>query len=359
MSKQLLAGSWDVDRCSLSTPGGLEDLDIELEVGSTAESLDLAARALTLADGRRITFDGLVIATGAVPRLLPGITGRPGVLTLRYLDDALALRDVISRPGARLVIAGAGFIGLEVAATARGLGAEVTVVEPLAVPLERAVGPLVGRVCEVMHRDHGVDLRLATTLDSVEAGVESGSGLRCRFSDGTAIEADALLVAVGATPATAWLAGSGLDVGKEGLTCDPSLTAAPGVVAAGDLARWPHPLTGELVRIEHRTNAAEQGEHAARSLLAGDGPRPAFAPVPYVWSDQYDCKIQVIGTPRGTDETVIVEGSISELRFVVVFGRGDRLTGALGFSRPKALMAYGPLVERGASFAEAVALTRS
>ncbi len=359
LSKQLLAGSFDVDRCTLKDSGDLEALGIELELGCSAERLDLAGRAVTLSDGRALAFDGLVIATGASARPLPGITGRPGVLSLRTLEDALALRAVISRSGARLVIAGAGFIGLEVAATARGLGVRVCMVEPCAVPLERAVGPLVGRVCEAMHRGHGVDLRLGTTIEGVETGAHSGSGVRCRLSDGTSVEADALLVAVGAAPAISWLEGSGLEVGRAGLVCDASLTAAPGVVAAGDLARWPHPLSGEYLRIEHRTNAAEQGEHAARSLLAGDGPRSGFAPLPYFWSDQYGHKIQVIGSPQPSDEIVVRDGSFEELRFVALYGRAGVLSGVLGFSRPRSLMAYQALLGRGASFAEALAITPS
>ena len=147
LSKKFLAGAWDLARCTLKTASEIDALGIELDLGSQADSLDLAARSLRLKDGRRVAYDGLVIATGAEARPLPGITGRPGVMTLRGIDDAMALRGVISRGGARLVIAGAGFIGLEVAATARGLGAEVTVVEPLAVPLQRAVGPLVGGLC--------------------------------------------------------------------------------------------------------------------------------------------------------------------------------------------------------------------
>jgi len=359
LSKQVLSGSWDVDRCTLKSQRDIDALGIELHLGSAAERLDMATRSVELAGGQVLHFDGLVIATGAKPRLLPGVSGRPGVLTLRDLEDAIAVRAVISRSGARLVIAGAGFIGLEVAATARGVGAEVVVVEPLTAPLERALGPLVGGFCEAMHRAHGVDLRLATHLEAVDTGADSGSGVRCLLSDGTSVEADALLVAVGVLPATSWLEGSGLDASGDGIRCDKSLTAAPGVVAAGDLARWPHPMTGETLRVEHRTNAAEQGEHAAKSLLAGPGGRPGFAPVPYVWSDQYDSKIQVIGMPHETDETVVVDGSLKSSRFVVAYGREERLTGVLGCSRPRALMAYRPLLERGASFEEALELTPS
>jgi 3-phenylpropionate/trans-cinnamate dioxygenase ferredoxin reductase subunit len=358
LSKQVLAGLWEPERCTLRPEEDIVGLGIELELGSRAQALDMATRSVVLSDGRRLAFDGLVIATGAEPRHLPGLTGRPDVFSLRRLDDALALRGVISKTGARLVIAGAGFIGLEVAATARGLGAKVTVIDPCAIPLEGGVGPVVGRVFESMHRGHGVDLRLSTTIEKVETGAHSGSGVRCRLSDATTVEADALLVAVGVSPAVSWLEGSGLDVGPGGVKCDASLLAAPGVVAAGDLARWPDSRTGEWMRIEHRTNAAEQAEHAARSLLAGEGARPEFAAVPYFWSDQYGHKIQVVGSPQSAEETVVVDGSVDELDFVVVFGHAGRLSGALGFSRAKALMGYWPLLEAGASFTEALALTR-
>lgn len=359
LSKQVLAGSWDAERCTLKAVGDLEALGIELNLGQSAKRLDLIARSVELSDGRELAFDGLVIATGANPRPLRGISGRPDVLNLRSIEDALVLRTVISRPGAHLVVAGAGLIGLEVAATARGLGAKVTVVDPCEIPLEHAVGPVIGRACESMHRGHDVDLRLSTGIEGVETGAHGRSGLRCRLSDATAVEADALLVAVGVAPATSWLEGSGLELSGGGVVCDASLTAATRVVAAGDLARWPHPRTGELMGVEHRTNAAEQGEHAARSLLAGDGPRPGFAPVPYFWSDQYGHKIQVIGSPKATDELVIVDGSLDELSLVAVFASSGRLSGAVGFGRPRALMAYLPLLEAGASFAQALALKPS
>jgi 3-phenylpropionate/trans-cinnamate dioxygenase ferredoxin reductase subunit len=359
LSKQLLAGAWGPERCTLKDAPALEALGIELHLGTRAENLDLTARTVTLSDGGSLSYDGLVVATGARARPLKALSARAQVLSLRSLDDAIALRAVISRPGAHLVIAGAGFVGLEVAATARGLGARVSVVEPLSVPLEAAVGPAMGRVFESLHRGHGVDLRLGTGLEGLDGGAHGGSGVRCRLSDGCRIEADALLVAIGAVPETSWLEGSGLSLFEGGVECDASLTAAPGVVAAGDLARWPHPATGERMRIEHRTNAAEQGEHAARSLLAGDGPRAGFGPVPYFWSDQYGHKIQVIGSPKPSDEVTVVTGSTKELRFVALYFRDGRLSGALGFSEARTLMAYMPLLERGASKAEAMALTPS
>lgn len=355
LSKQLLAGTFVPEQCTLLAAGRLGELGLDLELGVSARALELSSRTVELSDGRRLGFDGLVVATGATPRKLEGISGRPGVGSLRTLDDCLALREVLDRPGVRILIAGAGFIGLEVAATAKGLGAEVTVVEPLGLPLARVLPAPMAAVFESVHRDEGVDLRLRTTLDAVETVGVSGLASRCALSDGTELEVDAVLVAIGVVPETGWLEESGLDVGQGGLSCDPSLTAAPGVVAAGDLARWTHPLTGESLRIEHRTNASEQGEHAARSLLAGDA-RTGFAPVPYVWSDQYAHKVQVLGTPAASDEAVVVEGTLAERRFVAVMAREGRLSGVLGFSRPRALMAYRPLLERGASLEEALSL---
>lgn len=354
LSKQVLSGEWEPARCLLKTESQLDDLGIEMYLGRRAERLDLDARRVELSGGSTIAFDRLVIASGARPRLLPGITGRPGVLTLRTIEDAMALRAVIQKGGARIVVAGGGFVGLEVAATARRAGAEVTVVEPLSAPLERAFGATVGAAFAALHRDHGVEIRTSTGLE----GVTTSSGVCCELSDGTAVEADVLLVGIGAVPDTAWLESSGLELDRSGVVCDERLVAAPGVVAAGDVASWRHGLTGEQMRVEHRTNAAEQGEHAARTLLDPGRPDAAFAPVPYVWSDQYDRKIQMLGSPHGDDLLTVVEGALSQERFVVLYERRGRLTGVLSSNRPRALMAYRALLERAASFEEALALTR-
>jgi 3-phenylpropionate/trans-cinnamate dioxygenase ferredoxin reductase subunit len=355
LSKQYLAGDWSLDKVWLRPPDRLGELDLEQRLGADgrASALDVAGQVLRFATGEQLAYDGLVIATGSRARLLAGVSELEGAHVLRTLDDARALAEVL-RPGARLLLAGAGFIGLEVAATARRLGTEVTVVEPLEVPLGRVLGEQLGRVCEGMHRDEGVGFELGATLEAVD---RVPGGLACTTSTGRVIEADALLVGIGAVPATGWLDGSGLDSGPSGLTCDAALVAGPAIVAAGDVARWP--LAGEpgTVRIEHRTNAAEQGDHAAASLLAvmaGRAPAP-FAPVPYVWSDQYDLKIQVLGLPEPTDEVTVVEGSLAERRFVALFGREGRLSAVVGFGRPRALMNFRTLMERRAPYDEATA----
>jgi NADPH-dependent 2,4-dienoyl-CoA reductase/sulfur reductase-like enzyme len=273
-----------------------------------------------LADGPPVPYDGLIVATGVRPRSLPG----EGAHVLRTLDNALTLRDRLG-PGRRLVIVGAGFLGAEAAAVARGLGAEVTLLEPAPVPLAHAVGEEVGRVLSSADLDHGVDLRTGVTVSEVtDDGV--------RLADGEPVDADEVLVAIGSLPNTEWLAGSGLKV-ADGLVCDEYSAAAPGVYGAGDVARWHNPLFGVPMRIEHRTNAAEQGMAAARNLLNPEARKP-FAPVPYFWSDQYDMKIQAFGYLRGHDEVAVVEGNLRERRFVVAHRTGDRLTGALAVGMP-------------------------
>lgn len=381
LSKQFLAGDWGLDRVTLRSGDQLAPLSLDLRLGPSCRvvSLDLATRRLSLADGDCVTFDGLVLATGSAARRLPGISGLPGTYVLRTLDDAVALREVLGRPSARLGLAGAGFIGLEVAATARRMGAEVTVVEPLDVPLGRVLGPVAGGACELMHREEGVRFHLRTVIEAVDVGSAGPAGegaagvdpgpLRCHLSNGHLLEVDALLVGIGAAPSVAWLDGSGLEAGSDGVRCDELLVAAPGVVVAGDLARWPAPGPralrdpAETIRVEHRTNAAEQGEVAARSLLAdlgwiaagADDEPPAYA-VPYVWSDQYKVKIQVLGLPRPDDEVIIVEGDPAERRFLALHGRGGRLAGVVGFARPRHVMSLRPLLQRNATLEAAKAL---
>jgi 3-phenylpropionate/trans-cinnamate dioxygenase ferredoxin reductase subunit len=290
-----------------------------------------------------------------VARRLPDQPDLAGVHTLRTLDDAERLRADLARSGPVVVI-GAGFVGAEVAATCRTLGIPVTVLEAAPTPMLRGLGPALGDTLAALHRDHGVDLRTGVGV----AGLEGTDRVtRVRLADGGAVDADVVVVGVGAVPATDWLEGSGLTI-DQGVVCDATLLAAPGVVAAGDVARWPNPLAGgESVRLEHWTNASEQGVAAAARVLAGDGPGEPFASVPFVWSDQYDVKIQVVGHVRGDDTVEVVDGSLDERRFVAIFGRDGRLTGAVGFSRPRLLMQYRRLLVEGASFADARAFAAS
>ena len=355
LSKQLLAGEWEPQDLALRrTP--YDELDVELRLGARATALDAAGRLLTLEGDESLPFDGALLATGAAPRTLPGTPDLDGIFVLRTVDDALDLRARLdARP--RVVVIGAGFIGSEVAATCRMRGLEVTVLEALPAPLVRGLGPVLGAVCGELHRDHGVDLRLGVGVAAIEG---DGKVERVRLDDGSAVEADIVVVGVGVAPVTDWLDGSGL-VLDNGIVCDETLLAAPGIVAAGDVARWPNPMfDGEVMRLEHWTNAAEQGVAAARRLLVAEGDAAdAYAPVPFVWSDQYDRKIQTVGHFRGDDEMEVVYGSLDERRFVAVFGRDGRLVGALGFSMPAKVMQYRKMIEERASFADALERARS
>jgi 3-phenylpropionate/trans-cinnamate dioxygenase ferredoxin reductase subunit len=352
LSKELLAGKWEPDGVVLRKQG-VDDLDLDWRLGQRAVALDLADRAVELEGGERVEFDGLVIATGSQPRRLPApASGREldGVHVLRTLDDALAIRARLdTRP--RVVVVGAGFIGAEVAATCRGRGLDVTVLEALPQPMVRGLGPSIGAVCAALHRDHGVDLRLGVSVEAIEG---EGRVERVRLGGGELIDADLVVVGIGVTPSTGWLEGSGLTV-SDGVVCDETCLAAPGVVVAGDAARWPNPLfDGESMRLEHWTNATEQGVAAAERLLVGDGVATPFAPVPFVWSDQYDVKIQSVGRFNAGDELHLAHGTLDERRFVALFGRAGRLVGALGFGRPRHVMQYRRMISERRSFAEAL-----
>ncbi len=361
LSKQVLAGDWPLERTALSVthPDGLAGLDLDWRLGARATGLDLPGRRVQVAGGDDVAFDGLVIATGARPRELPGTESLAGVHTLRTLDDSLAVRAALDAGARRVVVVGAGFIGAEVAATCRTAGCDVTILEALPVPLGRALGDQMGAVMGDLHRDHGVDLRLGVGV----AGFEGGDRVtHVRLADDTLIDADLVVVGIGVSPNTGWLEGSGLAL-DDGLVCDATTRAAPGIVAAGDVARWPSHRFGELMRVEHWDNAIAMGEHAARRLLADLAGDPAddpastapYDPVPWFWSDQYDRKIQLAGRSSGADEVRVVDGSTDERRFVALYRRRDRLVGVLAMNRPRLLVTFRGLVERGASWDEALA----
>jgi 3-phenylpropionate/trans-cinnamate dioxygenase ferredoxin reductase subunit len=353
LSKQVLRGEREPEQIRLSKPEAFDALELDLRLGTRATSLDPGARQLLLEDGERIAYDGLLIATGARARALPGAPALPGVFTLRTLPDALAIRAALAG-SPRVAVIGGGFIGAEVAASCRKLGLDVHMLEALPSPMARVLNPAIGAVCADAHRDEGVDVRLGVGVEALEG---AGRVERLRLSDGSRIEADVVVVGIGATPATDWLESSGLAL-DDGVLCDATCaTRAPGVVAAGDVARWHHAGYGERLRLEHWTNAVEMSEAAAARLLGGDDV-PPFAPVPFVWSDQYDLKIQAAGHVRPDDEMQVLHGSLSERRFVALFGRGGRLSGALAINRVRQLMGYRRMMREGASFADAVAKGR-
>lgn len=351
LSKQVLQGAWEPGQVNLRDAGHYDQLGVEWRLGRRAAGLDVEARSVVLEDGEPLGYDGLVIATGATPRRLPGTPDLGGIYVLRTLDDALALRHDFEKAGSVCVV-GAGFIGAEVAASARLRGLEVTVLEALPAPLSRALPAPMGEACAALHRDNGVQVRCGVGVEGFDG---SDRVERVRLSDGSWVEADVVVVGVGVMPEVAWLDTSGLDL-DNGVVCDETCAAsAPGVVAAGDVARWPNRLFGEVMRIEHWSNAVEQGAAAAQRLLAGPAAAVPFAPVPYFWSDQYDTKIQFVGRCSPDDELLIAEGSLEERRFVALFGRHGRLWGALAFNRPRPLMKYRRLIARAATWDEALA----
>ncbi|WP_426571656.1 NAD(P)/FAD-dependent oxidoreductase [Aquihabitans sp. McL0605] len=349
LSKQVLRGDWDAERVAL--PGGAnEALDLTWELGASAVGLDLAARQVALGDGRTLAYDGLVIACGAAPRMIPGTEDMAGVHALRTLDDALAVRDALDAGATRVLVVGAGFIGAEVAASCRERGVEVTMVEPLPAPLARVLGAEMGAVVADVHRDHGVDLRLDTGVASIDAG----SPLAVHLTDGTTVAADLVVVGIGVIPNTQWLQDSGLTL-EDGVLCDATTLAAPGVVACGDVARWPNELYDEVMRVEHWEHALDMGAHAARRLLAGDGPGDAFAPVPFFWSDQYDRKIQLAGRVRPTDDIAMVAGSLEDRRFCALYGRDGKVVGALTMNMPAKVIRYRRAIAEGLGWDDALA----
>lgn len=345
LSKKLLAGEWEPERITLRKPEAFAELDVVWRLGVPATSLDTAARRIHLADGTTETYDGLVIATGAAPIRLPGQPDVEGVHTLRTLDDALGLRAELT-PGRRVVVIGAGFIGLEAAATARAKGCEVTVLEGLTAPLVRGLGVAMGQAIAAVHERNGVTIRCEVRVEALETDASGTRVTGVRLSDGAVIPADTVLVGIGVRPSTAWLDGAeGIEV-RDGVVCDASLAVGPqGVVAAGDLVRWPNrafgdPERGEEMRVEHWTNAAEQGAAAARTLMAlGSGHEATpYAAIPFFWSDQFDARIQFLGRSSADDDVEVGFGSVDDARFVALYSRDGVLRGALGVSSPRALM---------------------
>lgn len=372
LSKKVLAGEWEPERVFLRRLDDIGSLDVEWRLGAPAVGLDLGERVVRLADGE-LGFDGLVIACGASPKLLPGVElsggdgardgddgdgddDGPTVAVLRTLDDSLALRRRLADGDARVVVVGAGFIGLEVAATARGLGNEVVVLEGGPAPLVRALGEEMGAAATAFHADHGTDIRCDVSVEGI-----GGDGVT--LADGEVVPADVVVIGVGVAPNTDWLDGSGIAI-DDGVVCDETLAVrasdgadVSGIYAAGDVARWHHRLFDEQVRIEHWSNAAEQGAAAAGNLLAaarGDDPTP-YDEVPFFWSDQYDRRIQFLGRSSPDDEVRIVVGSPDERKFLALFGRDGRLRGALGLNVPRLVMPYRNLLADRISWDDAIA----
>ena len=356
LSKKLLVGEWEPDRIQLRQPDTFDDLDVAWRLGVAAAGLDIGQRVLRLSDGTEIGWDGCIIATGAACRRLPGQSRHRHVHELRTLDDSMRLRAEIADGERHVVVIGAGFIGLEVAATARRLGNEVTVLEGAAAPLIRGLGAKMGAIVGVAHEAEGVVVRCDVTVDRLdERGV--------LLADGELVESDVVVIGIGVEPATGWLDDSGLEL-RDGVVCDDLLNACDGtggtvdgVYAAGDVLRWPNALFDEEMRVEHWTNAAEQGAAAAKNLLAagrGESGDP-YAPVPFFWSDQFDHRIQFLGRSSPDDEVVVAAGAVDDGKFLALYRTGDRLHGAFGFNAPRWVMPMRVLLMDGASWDDALA----
>ncbi|WP_033292675.1 NAD(P)/FAD-dependent oxidoreductase [Amycolatopsis jejuensis] len=348
LSKQVLTGETEAASTVLRTPQFYEDNAIELRLGTPARRLDLRARRVHTTDDT-LPFDALVLATGSKAQALPTGGELPGVHTLRTVEDARAIRRELMT-GPRVVVVGAGFIGAEVASSARALGLDTTVIEGAPAPLGRSVGTEMGSLLGNLHRRHG-------TVLSCGVGVAELHGAQrveaVELTDGRRLPADLVVVGIGARPATGWLADSGLRIG-DGVVCDATLCAGPpGVYAAGDLARWPNPLFDEPMRCEQWTNAVEQGRHVARNILAGAAGARPFAGSNYFWSDQYGIRIQYAGI-TGADEVRTVAGSVDSSRFLALYRRDRHVVGALALDSAKQLVRAKTQIERRASWDDAL-----
>jgi 3-phenylpropionate/trans-cinnamate dioxygenase ferredoxin reductase subunit len=320
LSKELLAGELDPGALALRPSEWYRDHDVDRLSGTAATSLDVRDRRLGLSDGTSLTYDRLLLATGAAARSLPALEAYGNVHTLRTLEDALALAAAL-RPGARMAVLGAGFVGLEVAATARGLGAKVTVLEALATPVARVLPPVLGHWLASLHRSHGAEVILGSPVVAFQGTGERLEALE--LGDGRRVECDSLVVGIGAAPETAWLADTPL-AGSCVAADGHGRTGVTGVFAAGDVAGG-----------DHWEAAAHQGKAVGRAML---GLTPSPAPPPGFWSDQYGVRIQVVGDVRRTD-TVCLDGEPATNDFTAAFFREGRLAGALLTGRPHRLPA--------------------
>jgi 3-phenylpropionate/trans-cinnamate dioxygenase ferredoxin reductase subunit len=321
LSKDYLRGEAERNSIYLQEdPGWYDEHDVELRTSTVVDSLDVNGRAVVLAGGERIDYDALLLATGAEPKRVP-VAGADlqGVHVLRTAEDSDTLRAVLDA-GGRLTVIGAGWIGCEVAASARQKGMDVTVIEPQSVPLERVLGPELGAFYRDVHLEHGVAMRLG---DGVEAIEGDGRAERVRTSQGATVECDAVVIGVGVAPRTA-LAEGILDV-DNGILVDAGLkTSADGVFAAGDVANVDHPVLGRL-RVEHWANALEQGPAAARAMLGQD---VSYDRVPYFFSDQYDVGMEYAGNSSPDDE-VVFRGDRAGGEFIAFWMRDGRVTAGM------------------------------
>jgi NADPH-dependent 2,4-dienoyl-CoA reductase/sulfur reductase-like enzyme len=346
LSKQIITGEWAPERTRLRPIGHYAALNIDHRPGVWAQGLDLRAQEVDCGPDGKFIYDRLIIATGSSVRELSLTRGFEEIYYLRTLKDSLALASALDRHP-KLVVIGGGFIGAEIASSARARGIEVTLIETQPRLMSRVLGPKAAAHSAGLHIDHGVNLRLGVAVAEV-LGERTVEGLK--LSDGSIVGADAVVVGIGADPCTGWLTQSGLAL-DNGVVCDAFCFAAPNVVAAGDVARWVHPLYGS-VRLEHWTNAVEQGRAAAKNLLINPELRKPFGPTGYVWSDQYGQKIQLVGDPSPTDDERIVQKDQAG-RVAALYGRAGQFRAAVTYNWPQMLVACRRLLAEGANWGDA------
>ena len=333
LSKEVLAGSRAVDDTALAVPGGIGELDVDWRLGRRALGLDVNDRQIDIGGGEFLSFDAAVIATGAAPRRLrvPG-SDLPGVHVLRTRDDLVGLIDDLAGR-TRVAVVGAGFIGCEVASSCRQRGLDVALVEARSQPLFDALGPTAAHAIEQLLASHGVGMHMNAAIAGL-VGDDRVTGVD--LEDGTTINADLVVMAVGVSPNTDWLSGSGLVIGN-GVVCDSTGQAAPGVFAAGDVARWDHPRFGSI-RVEHWTTAVEHGLYLGERILHDGSEAPApFDTVPFFWSDLFDAKLQFVGVAPPDAEHHVIAG-LGRHKLLVVYALDGLAVGTLGIDCPAQIL---------------------
>ncbi len=356
LSKAVLAGRLPVEHLPLAR---LQKIEADWKLGVAATGLDLARHTVKLADGQQIPFDRLLISTGSRARPWPPELGGAldGVFAIRDREDSSRLRRRLEAQPRRVLILGAGFIGCEVAGVCHELGLPVTLIERGPTPLLGSLGATIGSIVADLQRQNGIDLRDGVSVTRLE-GDAQGAVHHAVLSDGSTIEADVVVIALGALLNAEWLLDSGLAADTKGVLCDNYCRVldthnaiADGIFVAGDVARWSHPLRGDqAVAVEHWGNAVEQAETAAHNMLSAPGNYRTYLHLPAIWSHQFDINIKTIGFPELADEVIITQGSPSSYRFAAAYGRNGRVIGAVTFNMARWLDVYREMVEAQAPY---------
>jgi 3-phenylpropionate/trans-cinnamate dioxygenase ferredoxin reductase component len=357
LSKQVLMGRASPERTRL--PRRVDLGEVEWILGNAAVHLDRVQRRVELADGRAIGYDRLLIATGVRNRewIHPDQAALDGVLSVRTARDASQLSGLLDRGPDRVVVIGGGFTGSEIASVCRSLGVDITLVERGSGPLAGALGSVVGAIAADVQREHGVDLRVETEVETIE-GDRDGRVRRVVLSDGTSVEAEVVVVALGALRNVEWLEGSRLAAGPLGVSTDAGCRAfdidglvAEDVFVAGDVARFPHPLYGyEFLSLEHWENALSMAEIAAHNMVRAPAERLPHISVPAFWSIQFGLNVKSVGVPSFGDEILFTQGSVEERSFVAAYGKEGRVVAAVLLDQAKWLDFYRAQIERAACF---------